>query len=280
MQRTNNITQFSLIGNNSQRTNQLTRAFEPLPGPDGDGPEELQWSCPKCGPILPLMIPTGRWIRRSCACERLVKHQAREAEELKQWEIVAAARTFEGWLGAGWKDKKIVDTLSRKTFDIFDPSFFPDAYEAALQFAHNPKGNMVLYGSFGTGKTHLGVAVLNYARSQRITSKFASAPQLMDAVEQAAKSFDQFQHISLLQQLVETPILMIDDVDKVKSTETRQNFWFLIFDQRSKAKRATIISTNKYDQLETYIGEAALSRLQNRLTRIEMIGLDYREDEE
>jgi DNA replication protein DnaC len=107
---------------------------------------------------------------------------------------------------------------------------------------------------FGPGKTHLGVAILNDALDQKIVARFASAPEMMRAIESAAKSFDQFQHLSIVQQLTEIPILFIDDVDKVRPTDARQDLWFLIADQRYKAKQATILSTNKFDHLGHYIG--------------------------
>jgi hypothetical protein len=214
MRQRNPIRRLQVIGNGGERTNTMSKAFEPVPALSEPGPDHLRWTCPTCGVIEPLWLPTDRWIRRSCACERALRNQQREAEALKKWQDEVTMRVFEGWLGQAWEDAAIVKELRSKTFASYD------------------------------------------------------------------RSFDQFQHISIVQQLTEISLLFIDDVDKVRPTDARQDLWFLIADQRYKAKRATILSTNKFDHLGHYIGEAALSRLQRNLVQVEMIGMDYREVEE
>ncbi len=44
--------------------------------------------------------------------------------------------------------------------------------------------------------------------------------------------------------------------------------------------RPTVISTNKREELDLYIGEASLSRLSRGLVAVNMIGDDYRREEE
>jgi DNA replication protein DnaC len=273
------------VSQRAQADDPMTRAF-PKPEeiasmmPQTPAPKELFWTCKICGPVEPLGLPTGRWIRRSCACERALRQAKREREEFEAWKAQVAARTFEGWLGAAWEDEEIVAELCSMTFENYDASSFQKAYDEAFAFAQNPTGkNMIFSGSFGTGKTHLAAAIINALRERRVTARFASAPQLIRAIEDARKSYDQTRHIALLQQLAETPLLVLDDIDKIRSTEDRQDFFFLILDQRNKAKRPTIVTTNKYDDLEKYIGGAALSRLSRKAVTVDMTGDDHREEQ-
>jgi len=81
-----------------------------------------------------------------------------------------------------------------KTFDSFDPSHQEDAYEKAFAFTNNPRRNVLLYGNYRTGKTHLEVAICNYLREvgrllpggqrQPVTSFLVSAPQFFMVYEE------------------------------------------------------------------------------------------------
>ncbi len=61
-------------------------------------------------------------------------------------------------------DHDVVREMRGKTFDSFDPSRPEAAYEKAFAFANNPQGNVLLYGNYGTGKTHLEAGICNYLR--------------------------------------------------------------------------------------------------------------------
>jgi hypothetical protein len=73
-------------------------------------------------------------------------------------------RTFGGWLGTRWVDTDVVREMCGKTFDSFDPSRQEEAYEQAFALAQNPRGNVLLYGNYGTGKTYLEAAICNSLR--------------------------------------------------------------------------------------------------------------------
>ena len=179
--------------------------------------------------------------------------------------------------------------ISAKTFETYDRTLFPQADDAALAFVRNPKGNLIFSGSYGTGKTHLEVAIVNYLREESaprrpgdygISSLFVTTPQFFAVHDQTKKQFDQTKYLSLIQQAIETPVLFIDDTDKSKPKEERHEVYFLIIDERYKAKRPTVISTNKREMLDEHIGEAAMDRLMRGVVHIKMIGSSYRLEEE
>lgn len=268
----------------SRATGRMTRIGEHLEvkSPIGPPPPELTWECSVCGLIEPLPLPSGnRWIRRSCECERAAR-KLREDEELRAaWRVHQSYRTFGGWLGNRWITNELAVEMSRKRFNTWDSKRFPKAYITAYQFACEPRGNLVLYGSFGTGKTHLEAAILNSLRDEQgITSLFASAPQFFTAYQDSMRAADKTREISLMQQIIETPVLVLDDVDKLKPSEFRHETYWLILDERYKARRPTVISTNKMETLGEYIGDASVSRLQRGLVSVKMVGSDYRMEED
>ncbi len=253
-------------------------------------PPDLFWECEVCGPIAPCALPTGRWIRRSCVCQRKAREAREQTEMQAMWQREQCVRTFGGWLGTRWVDQDVVRAMRGMTFDSFDPSRQEEAYEKAFAFAQNPQGNLLLYGNYGTGKTHLEAAICNYLREvgrllpggqrQPVTSLFVSAPQFFMAYEETKKAFDQTNHIRLVEHVIGTPILVFDDIDKSRPKEERWEIYWFIFDARCTARRPTILSTNKREELDHYIGEASLSRLLRGLVAIEMVGDDYRREEE
>jgi DNA replication protein DnaC len=245
-------------------------------------PIDLTWTCPKCGVILPRCLPSGtRWVRRSCACEIAARKAQEEAQRKALWQVEQAHRTFGGWLGDPWTDDDVIAEMKSKTFASYEAARFPEAYRAARAFASDPVGNFLLFGNCGTGKSHLEAAILNATREEReMRSLLISTTLFFKIYESTQKSFDQTAHIKLIEQMISTPLLVIDDIDKIPPTEARQDAYFLILDERYKARRSTILSTNRQESLGDYIGEFALSRLSRRLVSVPMFGVDYRLEEE
>lgn len=236
---------------------------------------EATWACSTCGIILPYQVKTGsakgRWIRNRCACQ-VEEEQARDHDEIS----AATQRNFItksfAWLGPKYSDLD----LAEKTFDNFNRKAQPEAYLAALEFAEKMTGNLILHSpQFGTGKTHLLVAVCNRLRVKGIASHFVTAPKLFRAIQDRMDVKEPFQDIIF--KAVTVPFLVIDDVDKVKASEWKEERYFEIIDERTKAGRPTGISTNKYDELKEYMGGAVCSRLKIGRIVVEMRPEDYRE---
>lgn len=257
--------------------------------PAGPPPAGLIWECPTCGLIQPFALPSGRWLRRSCACARKAREARKQLEALATWKQEQLARTFGGWLGPQWVDQAWIAAMATKTFASYDPVLQPEAYEAARAFAKTPQGNLLLWGeAYGVGKTHLEAAICNYAREvgwptaggslRPSSSLFVSASQLFAAYHETKRAFDQTAHLRLMSALAGSPLLVIDDIDKRSPREQDWEVYWLIFDARYTASRPTVCSTNRRDDLERYLGKAALSRFSHGLVAVEMDGEDYRRD--
>ena len=80
--------------------------------------------------------------------------------------------------------------LSRMTFDAFMPDgvALPEdkrlnlrlAFEAAREFAREPRGWLVLQGTYGCGKTHLAGAIANEVVARGEPVLFVVVPDLLD----------------------------------------------------------------------------------------------------
>jgi DNA replication protein DnaC len=234
-----------------------------LPSPD------LFNHCETCGTIPPRLLPSGRYIRRSCACQIAERRRKQAEAASRAWEYGAVQQTY-GWLGRGWEDTD----LSVKTFATFDRKCQPKGYQETTAFAGTLHGTLILHGGYGTGKTHLLAAVCNALRSRGATSLFTTAPKFFAAYQD--RMGHEQDYWSLVKMAISTPLLVLDDVDKAKPSEAREQLYWLIIDERVKAGRPIALSTNKMSELAHYVGEASVSRLMVGVHAVEMVGRDMR----
>jgi len=255
-----------------QRTEQGMTPIRDVLRPEiGDPPPELFWTCEKCGVIPPFPL-LSHWARRSCACER----EAREAQRLEEsqaaWRAAQIYRTFGGWLGAGWSDTDLAEcTFARYQRPL---KWQQEAWKAVTSWFAGMRGNLMLRGSFGTGKTHLAAAICNALRERRVTSLFVSGPKYFAVRNDLIKHDGDFHGIDRL--AISTPLLVLDDADKAHHTDSRQETYWLIIDERAKAGRPTVVTCNDMSNLLATLGQAAFSRLMNGVQSVEMTGKDYR----
>lgn len=273
-------------------------------------PAPASWFCKVCGEVEPLLLPSGRWIERSCACQRKAKNEERAREERAKRLKEMAVYTYGGWLGEGWYSPKM--NLSNQTFENYDADRLvernqlrqvakmegdPDrrkafisllrdfeadckvwrtALAAAREFATNPKGVLLFRGSYGLGKSHLLAAVCNSLREQAnpVSSLFVTGPRFFSAF------YDRMNHDHdewmLVNQAISTPFFVFDDLDKIGPKDFRKEVFFQIIDERCNAGKPIGISTNNMENLPAYIGEAAYSRLKVGLKQVDLQGEDYR----
>ena len=250
--------------------------------PETPAPAELYWQCEECGIVEPYPNPLGHWQRRSCACQRRVKHEVEEMRQHTAWLAEQRNYTYGGWLGKQWIDPAVVRQLNSYRFENYDESRFPAAYKKALEFALRPQGNLIFHGWYGVGKTHLEAAIANYLReaSNPVGCLFTTAPQFFMAYDDARCCEGPSDHHSLVRRAISAAVLIIDDVDKYRHTEAREDLYYAIIDERYKAWKPTILSVNDIDRLPNYIGNAACSRLSRGLISIKMVeGTDYRQEQ-
>jgi DNA replication protein DnaC len=240
--------------------------------------EDAAWTCPTCGMTPPArrqsMFGETRYVRTPCACQVAAYERRCHAEMLAARSATYGAACYT-WLGERWEDR----ALASKTFASFDRARQPDAYETTQLFLSDLKGSLVLHGSFGTGKTHLLAALCNAAvAEQHRSALFTTAPKLFSCIQDCIQAKDPY--APLIARAFRTSLLVIDDIDKAKHSDFREEIYFEIIDERVKAGRPTAISTNRLESLADYVGGAVCSRLKVGQLDALMIGADYREGQE
>lgn len=233
--------------------------------------------CDACkATVEPKQMLIGEEIRyspRICPC-RVAEEKRLEQEKVRAEILEAQSRHTYSWLGSKWS----MASMRQKTFDNFQADRQPEGYEAARLFADDPFGCLTLHGTFGTGKTHLLSAVCNKSlyNAKPCYSLFTTAPMLFGAIQERIGHNEDY--FPIIDRAIQTPLLVIDDVDKAKWTEFREEIYFSIVDRRVQAGRPIAISTNRLSDLADFVGGAVCSRLKIGQIDVEMAGADYREE--
>lgn len=237
---------------------------------------DIEFEYQGCGIIEPVKT-AWRPRRGTCACERQAHqlYEQRKAEREHQSWLTEQRKEVFKWLGGCWENPGLL----KKTFANFQQNRQPGAYKIVQAFAEYPTGTLILHGGFGTGKTHLLAALCNELRERKenpMASRFMTAPDLFNAIQACRDRHESYYYI--LEKAISTPLLVIDDIDKVKHSPFREEMYFTIIDKRVQAERPTAISTNRLAELEQFVGGAVASRLSAGLIEIEMVGQDYRKE--
>jgi DNA replication protein DnaC len=189
------------------------------------------------------------------------------------------------------------------TLGSFEPgtSSLRAALERAMSYSSGfPHGGeheglgLLFTGGNGVGKTHLAAAVLR----ELVTTKEARGHfwDFHELIREIKSSYDfetRTTEVQVLAPVVETDILLLDDLGAWKMTDWMNDTLFYILNTRYLAKRATLITTNYEDAdrekvmaadplrrkeyLVERIGQRLRSRLMEMCVVIPMKGPDWRQ---
>jgi DNA replication protein DnaC len=140
-----------------------------------------------------------------------------------------------------------------------------------------PQGDvsgLLLHGTTGIGKTRGIWAILcrlwaeEALKDKQLNFQFLTMRKLETTIESGFK--DQ-KHGTAIDQLINLPILILDDFGKERLTQRMASDLFAIIDERSTARKATIISTNfngstlleRFDARDKETGTALIRRLKD-----------------
>lgn len=150
---------------------------------------------------------------------------------------------------------------------------------AAVEWADDPVGWLVLLGPPGTGKTHLVSAITNRLIERGQRPSYWPAVRLLNWLRAGMDTAAEVSYASRLEDVIGRAILVLDDVGVENTSPFVAERWNEILDARYGAKLPTVISSNlTRDGIERELGERIASRLSDkRLCRVRGLAAgDYR----
>lgn len=169
--------------------------------------------------------------------------------------------------------------LSRMTFDSADPTgktesdegrrMFAAAYEAAVEYAEEPEGWLILTGPNGSGKTHLAAAIANRCIEQGRPVFFVHVPDLLDDLRSTYSPHSLISYSELFDQVNDAPMLILDGLGTQSATPWAQEKMQQIFNRRANAQLPTIVTTSmSVADIDPYISSRMTNRDLSRIVEI------------
>lgn len=168
-----------------------------------------------------------------------------------------------------------LEVTADKTFDTFQldlPTLSDEqlaalrsAHEEARRYAENPQGWLLFQGNYGSGKTHLAIAIACHRLEHGESVLFTTVPDLLDHLRSTFGPSSEIEYDDLFERVRNVPLLVLDDLGAESSTSWAQEKLFQLVNHRYLHRLSTVFTTNvELDKLDPRIR----SRLGDRqLTR-------------
>jgi len=162
-------------------------------------------------------------------CDKeLVEQKRIEEEEAKKRRIISI-----------WQSMNIDPKFHDSTFENFNA--YNDELHENLQkcrdFAEHPNGKIVMLGENGNGKTHLSVSILKKTGGV-IYKAFEIGINLRATIG------GNTMEASVYEELCRVPLLVIDEVEKIKDSEAKQNWMSYVIGKRYDRMLPIILIAN------------------------------------
>lgn len=202
---------------------------------EGDFLRDGLLHCGKCGKPKQCRVPLRGDTQKpevvGCCCDCTNEAYLRGKEER---EREGKRLRIEALRADGIRDKSL--TACR-----FDVSEMTDGLLKCKRYAEHWKemqeqnSGLLLWGNTGTGKTYAAACVANYLIDCGTPAMVTSFPRILNAGWDKQEIVDQMHYY---------PLVVIDDLDVERSTEYAMETVYMVIDERYKAKKPLIVTTN------------------------------------
>lgn len=192
-------------------------------------------------------------VRRECACERRAKElkEAKEAQAEKQ-------RKANDLRIKGIQDEELRQRRferSDKCPELEKCKRYSDSWPRMLE---NNIG-LLIYGDTGNGKTHAAACIANALIDECVPVMMTSFPRILSG------GFDKS---STIAEMNRYPLVVIDDLGAERQSDYSLEIMYLIIDERYKAKKPLIITTNLELEEIQHASDLAHKRIYERITEM------------
>ncbi len=186
--------------------------------------------------------------------------------------------------------------LRRSTFESYSLKYYPEQEDASGVSPQKRMGeiatfckdyasdfstespSLFMHGATGLGKTHLSLAIANYAIERGYGVIYGSAPNMFGMLEREHFGRQYNNDRTYEQELLETDLLIIDDLGVEFSTQFTVSCVYNIINSRILSRKPTIISTNlTARELEEKYTQRITSRIIGNFISLKFIGKDIRQ---
>lgn len=169
-----------------------------------------------------------------------------------------------------------------QTFATFEadatPSIF-QAFDAAVRFAEQPEGFLVLVGPMGTGKTHLAAAIANQRLDAGDEVVFVVVPDMLDRFRRTFHPDSTERYDELFEQVRDCALLVLDDIGTENPTPWANEKLYQLVGHRYALRLPTVFTTNQApEKIDARIISRGDERLFGRRPWV-MLGPDWRRRE-
>ena len=210
-------------------------------------------------------------LRVACKCDREIEKQRKRRE--KQMEIERLKRTcfnsmrewsytFENYQGEENQSLMIAKN-------------FVEDYEKMKK----ENIGLLFYGSVGSGKTYLACSIANSLIEQyQISVKIRNFAQIINELQKSSFDFDKNAYI---ESLVNTSVLILDDLGIERDTSYAKEQVYNIVNSRYLKQKPTIFTTNlSYDTIQNCKDSVEYQRIYSRIIEmcipVMVVGEDFR----
>lgn len=261
--------------------------------------------CKYCGRALyyeaiVLMGTVVCWNRSNpqrCTCEKAVaywqKRDAADEQKRIDEEIAKKRKKFNAKIERLLGKSGIKKRFASRTFESFEVNKQNQiAYNVAKKYADEFKiyaseGKGIYFeGTYGTGKTHLAVAISLKLIHEGIPVICKTSIDILADIKRSYESHSNVTEHEVLDVYKKVDLLIIDDLGKEQCTEWSMPIFYSIINDRYEQMKPTIITTNYNEEMlierltpkgcDNSNARAIISRLHECVDVVTMAWNDYR----
>lgn len=258
--------------------------------------KEVTFDCPIHGmqTYMTYQRHDGSWLEPYCPeCKRIVTERETLLEalqiEAKQRAVELARQlhydrpldfdtpTFENYIPETEEEKKNLMVCRRFAERFTEREIEREkAHNAQDQFWRKKNATgLLLFGNYGTGKTHLAYAILKELDRQGLPGFYITIPDLFDRFSDQANRLDCSQ---VLAKLCMVSCLVLDEIGVQSGSDYEKKRLYQIIDGRIKNGRPTILLTNlDHVELASLLTERVLTRITQSTYKLLFTGRCRRE---